>query len=108
MSPATLIFGILGLCGVVYSIMVTSRLRIQTSYNPEFEDWMFHCVLPFAASTTLAVSAHAVHLRAYIPMFGVRGAALLLLFTGIHNAWDAATYHVFVVRPRRDAERNSD
>jgi hypothetical protein len=38
-------------------------------------------------------------------MFGVAAAALLLLFIGIHNAWDAVTYHVFVVRPRRaDAE----
>jgi hypothetical protein len=34
-------------------------------------------------------------------MFCVAAAALLLLFIGIHNAWDAATYHVFVLRPRR-------
>ncbi len=25
-------------------------------------------------------------------------AVLLLLFIGIHNAWDAVTYHVFVTR----------
>jgi len=24
---------------------------------------------------------------------------LLLLFVGIHNAWDAVTYHVFVNKP---------
>jgi hypothetical protein len=24
---------------------------------------------------------------------------LLLLFVGIHNAWDLVTYHVFVKRP---------
>jgi len=29
-------------------------------------------------------------------LFGVGAAALLLLFTGIHNAWDAVAYHVFV------------
>jgi len=29
-------------------------------------------------------------------MFCVAGAALLLLFIGIHNAWDAVTYHIFV------------
>jgi hypothetical protein len=34
-------------------------------------------------------------------MFSVAAGALLLLFIGIHNAWDAVTYHVFVVRPRR-------
>jgi hypothetical protein len=29
-------------------------------------------------------------------LFGVGAAVLLLLFIGIHNAWDAVTYHVFV------------
>jgi hypothetical protein len=28
----------------------------------------------------------------------VGGAALHLLFFGIHNAWDTVTYHVFVKR----------
>jgi hypothetical protein len=31
-------------------------------------------------------------------LFAVGAAALLLLFVGIHNAWDAVTYHVFVNR----------
>jgi len=29
-------------------------------------------------------------------LFLAGAAALLLLFIGIHNAWDAVTYHVFV------------
>ena len=27
-----------------------------------------------------------------VPMFVIAGAALLLLFVGIHNAWDSVTY----------------
>jgi len=100
-GPATIIFGVLGLGGIVYSIIVTRRLATQTAYRPEPEDWMFHAVLPLAAYTTLAISAYAACIyAAHGPMFGVSAAALLLLFVGIHNAWDAATYHVFVVRPR--------
>ena len=38
-------------------------------------------------------------------MFGVAAAALLLLFVGIHNAWDAITYHVFVNRGGQVNER---
>jgi hypothetical protein len=38
-------------------------------------------------------------------MFGVAAAALLLLFIGIHNSWDAVTYHVFVNRGREVNER---
>ena len=36
-------------------------------------------------------------------LFVVAAAALLLLFTGIHNAWDAVTYHVYFQRHRRPA-----
>jgi hypothetical protein len=35
----------------------------------------------------------------------VGATALVLLFIGIHNAWDIATYHVFV---RRDERREAD
>jgi hypothetical protein len=71
-------------------------MRTQTAYKPEFEDWLFHVLLPFAAYATLAISAFAS--RSYLreALFGVRAAVLLLLFVGIHNAWDAVTYHVFV------------
>jgi hypothetical protein len=34
-------------------------------------------------------------------MFVVAAAAMLLLFVGIHNAWDAVTYHVFVSNPKK-------
>jgi hypothetical protein len=29
-------------------------------------------------------------------LFAVAASALLLLFIGIHNAWDAVSYHVFI------------
>jgi len=61
---------------------------------------LFHALLPFAAYATLAASAYATGSHAHEAMFGVAGAALLLLFTGIHNAWDAVTYHIFVKRSR--------
>jgi hypothetical protein len=71
-------------------------MRVQIVYTPEFEDWLFHLLLPFAAYATLAVSAYAARSHAGAALFGVGAAALLLLFIGIHNAWDAVTYHVLV------------
>jgi hypothetical protein len=35
-----------------------------------------------------------------LTLFGVGGAALTLLFDGIHNAWDSVQYQVFMV-PRK-------
>jgi hypothetical protein len=71
-------------------------MRTQTVYTPQFEDWLFHVLLPFAAYAMLAASAFAARSKVGGTLFGVGAAALLLLFTGIHNAWDAVTYHVFV------------
>lgn len=101
LGAVTLVLIVLGVCGVLYSSVVTRRMREQTLYRPVFEDWLFHAVLPFVAYATLAASAYAARAYAYAPMFGIAAAALLLLFIGIHNAWDAATYHVFVVRSKR-------
>jgi hypothetical protein len=36
-------------------------------------------------------------------LFGVGAAALLLLFVGIHNAWDTVMWHVFT-KPQEGKE----
>lgn len=94
--------GLVGLCGLIYAVIVVRRMRRQTLYRPVFEDWLFHCLLPFAAYATLAASAYAAHAQLHEAMFGVGAAALLLLFSGIHNAWDAVTYHIFVKLPEHE------
>ena len=80
-------------------------MRRQTAYPPDFEDWLFHLVLPLAAYATLVLSAFAASSHEREASFGVGAAALLLLFVGIHNAWDAIAYHVFVTRNKQQAER---
>ena len=92
---AAALWGLIGVCGVAYAGVVTRRMRRQTFYQPEFEDWLFHAILPLAAYAILAMSAFATPSRTREALFGVGGAALLLLFIGIHNAWDSTSYHVF-------------
>ena len=94
-TVATL-WGFIGLCGLVYAAIVARRMRAQRAYTPEFEDWLFHLLLPITAYATLAVSALVAHSHARPALFMVGGATLLLLFIGIHNSWDAVTYHIFV------------
>jgi hypothetical protein len=89
----------LGGVGTLYALIVTRRLRLQTAYRPEFEDWLFHCLLPLASYITLFVSAYEMLSHEHEALFGVAAAALLLLFAAIHNAWDGVTYHVLVSRP---------
>ena len=101
LSTPTFLLGVLGICGVAYSLIVARRMRLQTLYRPVFEDWLCHAILPFVAYAMLAASADEVRAHTYGAMFGVAATVLLLLFVGIHNAWDAATYHVFVIRSKR-------
>jgi hypothetical protein len=98
------LWGLVGLIGVVYVVLVSRRLRSQTVYQTVFEDRLFHVSLPFAAYAILALSACVTYFHPRPALFLVGTAALLLLFTGIHNAWDTITYHVFVKGP----EQNED
>jgi hypothetical protein len=97
-GAAAVLWGLLGLLGIVYEIIVVRRMRMQTLYTPQFEDWLFHVLLPFIAYAILAGSAYALRSSLAAAPFGTGAAALLLLFIGIHNAWDSVTYHVFVQR----------
>src|SRR5205085_3524412 len=90
--------GLLGLIGIVYIALVARRLRSQTAYRAVFEDWMLHVVLPFTAYAMVGASACAAYSHPRPALFLVGAAALLLLFVGIHNAWDIIRYHVFVRR----------
>jgi hypothetical protein len=97
-APAAVLWGLMALSGALYAAIVARRMRRQPAYKPEFEDWLFHVLLPFAAYTILTISAFAARFHVREALFAVAVAALLLLFIGIHNAWDAVTYHVFVKR----------
>ena len=105
-AAVAVLWGLVGLSGVGYVVLVARRLRLQTAYRAVFEDWLFHVLLPFTAYALLAGSACAASFHPRPALFLVGAAALLLLFIGIHNAWDIIRYHVFVKRrEQREAER---
>jgi len=89
------LWGLMGLSGLAYTVIVARRVRRQTVYQPEFEDWLFHVGLPLTAYAILALTPFAAPYHTREALFGVGAAALLLLFIGIHNAWDSVAYHVF-------------
>jgi hypothetical protein len=99
----TLLCSLCGVMGVGYAVVVARRARAQTEYRPVFEDWLFHVLLPAVAYGVLA-AAYAVRSSGDKALFGVAAAALLLLFIGIHNAWDSVTYLVLT----RGQEQHED
>ncbi len=92
LSSVGLALGACGLVGVVYGVIVVRRARRQTGYHPVFEDWLWHAVLPLIAYALLLVAAVVLRSNPQRVLFVVGATALLLLFIGIHNAWDTVTY----------------
>ena len=93
-SSVMLILGVAGIAGLFYCFLVMRRARRQTGYEPVFEDWLWHAALPFAAYAMLLVAALSLRIHVTGALFAIAAVALLLLFIGIHNAWDSVTFIV--------------
>jgi hypothetical protein len=98
LTPAAWVLGVCGLAGVCYATLVTVRARRQAGYKPVLEDWVFHSVLPLVAYGALLVAAATMVRDSTDSLFCIGAVALLLLFVGIHNAWDTVTY-IVTTRP---------
>jgi hypothetical protein len=102
---AGLLLGLSGLGGVTYVVIVIRRARRQTDYQPVLEDWLWHTVFPFVSYTTLLVAAIALPGYPALALFVIAAVTVLLLFIGIHNAWDAVTYVVIELsRPENKSQ----
>jgi hypothetical protein len=87
-----IVLGTIAAAGAIYTAIVIRRARRQTDYEPVLEDWIFHAVLPLIAYVMGAAVAFVLPLHPEGALFVVAAASLVLLFVGIHNAWDTATY----------------
>ena len=106
-AAAAVAWGLTGVCGFIYELIVMRRMSAQSRYENAFEDWFFHVVLPLSAYALLAVSAVAAFRYPHEAQFAVGAATLTLLFAGIHNAWDAVTWHVMVTRVKDEDTQQS-
>ena len=102
-TGASVCLGVTGLAGVIYVMIVLGHARRQSDYVPELEDWLCHFALPFVAYFAVISAAVALVSHRATALFIMAGAVLLLLFDGIHNAWDAVTYIALSQRKGNDA-----
>jgi hypothetical protein len=89
---AALLLGLSGLGGATYVAIVLRRARRQTGYQPVLEDWLWHTVFPLVSYTALVVAALVLPGHPTPALFVIAAGTVLLLFIGIHNAWDNVTY----------------
>ena len=105
---ASLLLGLCGLGGAIYVVIVLRRVRQQTDYTPVLEDWLWHTVFPFVSYTALVVAAMLLPGHPALALFVIAAATVLLLFIGIHNAWDNATYTALVLSAPEDTGQDGN
>jgi hypothetical protein len=98
-DPAHVV-GATALAGIVYVLIVLRRMLRQSGYKPVLEDWIWHQILPLIAYVTLFVGAAGMSHDQFWALFAIGAASLLLLFVGIHNAWDTVAYVVATEKER--------
>lgn len=77
---------------LLYVLVVLRRIMRVHQYEPVAEDWLWHVVLPLIAYATIAIAGCLLVASTTTSLFVIAAATMLLLFVGVHNAWDIATY----------------
>jgi len=103
-GPCGVAIVLCGVGGLAYSITVLLRTLRQKSYQPVLEDWTWHAALPMLAYAALVHAGIALGGGSTDALYVSGAAVLLLLFIGIHNAWDTVTY-VTIQRAREEKAR---
>jgi hypothetical protein len=101
-----------GVTGLIYCATLISRMLGFSSgvYKPFSSDWIWNVVLPVLAYLALAVTGVALPYEVAPCLYAVSAAVLLLLFIGIHNAWDVVVWmtterHAHRERQRQERQR---
>ena len=103
LTPLGIAIAVCGACGVLYSLIVLRRTVRQQEYEPVLEDWIWHAVLPFLAYAALVHGGWSIAHGSADTLYVIGAATLLLLFIGIHNAWDTVMYITITGLPEPEA-----
>jgi hypothetical protein len=87
-----IILGLCGACGLVYVLHLLHRTRRLSEYTADAEDWAWYTALPLTAYAAILAGAILLFKRPGDALFADAAGVMLLIFIGIHNAWDIVTY----------------
>jgi hypothetical protein len=86
------VLAVAGVAGITYIVRLALLSRQLTQYEPDVEDWSWYTIMPIVAYTVLLAGAFVFPVHPQAALFPIAGSALLLIFAGLHNAWDIVTY----------------
>ena len=108
LSSVAYALGACGIAGIIYGVIVIKRATGQITYQPVFEDWLWHTILPQVAYALIVIAAVLMTRNPQRVLFLVASAALLLLFIGIHNSWDTITYFAIGLPEQQEAPKETN
>ena len=91
-SNLSLLLGLVSLGMVFYLMIVMRRMRRVPHYQSTLEDWLWYMAFPVLAYILLIFAAFALPKNPAPALYVVGAAMILLLLTGIRNAWDNVTF----------------
>jgi len=91
-AHAAILVGLGALGGIAYMIRVWYHTRRLSRYTPDFEDWIWYTGVPLGAYAAILAGAVLLFRHSGVGPFAVAAGVMLLLFAGIHNAWDIVTF----------------
>lgn len=95
-----------GVAGLMYCVVLLRRmLGTLTAYSPFVSDWIWSVVLPMLAYLALAATGFMVPYRPAPALYAIGGVVLLLLFIGVHNAWDVVVWVTTERHAHRERQR---
>jgi hypothetical protein len=96
-----------GVGGLIYcATLVRQMVGFSAgAYKPFGSDWIWNVVLPVLAYLALAVTGLNLQFEMVISLYAVSAAVLLLLFIGIHNAWDVVVWMTTERHAHREQQR---
>lgn len=89
---AAVIVAASGIAGFLYCAIILNQAKNQTDYKPVLEDWIWHFAIPLIVYAGIFFAALVFIIHPQPALFALGILQLVLLFAGIHNAWDSAIY----------------
>jgi len=91
-----------GLAGSAYAVWIGVRAARLRTYQADRSDWLWYVIVPLAGYAAILIDGLLLTRAPQTALAAIAAAVMLLLFTGIHNAWDVVTFVAFD-RDGRDA-----
>jgi hypothetical protein len=92
LTHVVVLLGLTGVIGLVYALRVIVLAKNLTQYRPGADDWTWYAILPLVAYLAILASALLLTIAPKNALFVLAAGVLLLVFIGIHNAWDVVVW----------------